>query len=192
MPTHPLKARCQPSRPRPRRRRPTGTIVCATGLSASAAGHGLQGHLRHTTLIGSATDCPIRLLPRRIAAAHCVITLDNDVIRVRALRPDAGIRVNGHAVDISVLCHGDVLGIGPFSFRVETNLTFELSRTATMAETRMDLVQTGARHGHKPRRRQPATTPSSEARPPAAEPAEPSEPGGAGRKGDRRSSSSSR
>jgi serine/threonine-protein kinase len=31
--------------------------------------------------------------------------------------------------------------IGPFSFRVETNLTFELSRTAPVMETRMDLVQ---------------------------------------------------
>ncbi len=98
--------------------------------------------LRHTTLIGSAIDCPVRLLSSEIAAAHCVITLDNEVIRVRALRPDAGIRVNGHAIDISVLCHGDVLEIGPFSFRVETNLTFELSKTAPVAETRMDLVQT--------------------------------------------------
>ena len=43
-------------------------------------------------------------------------------------------------VDISVLCHGDRLDIGPFSFRVETNLTFELSRTAPIAETRVDLV----------------------------------------------------
>jgi serine/threonine-protein kinase len=67
--------------------------------------------------------------------------MDNEVIRVRALRPEAGIRVNGHPVDISIICHGDCLQIGPFSFRVETNLTFELSKTAPVAETRMDLVQ---------------------------------------------------
>jgi pSer/pThr/pTyr-binding forkhead associated (FHA) protein len=97
--------------------------------------------LRHTTLIGSSIDCPIRLLSSEIAPAHCVITLDNDVIRVRALRPDAGIRINGNPVDISVLCHGDCLEIGPFSFRIETNLTFELSKTASVMETRMDLVQ---------------------------------------------------
>ncbi|HUE12522.1 MAG TPA: FHA domain-containing serine/threonine-protein kinase, partial [Planctomycetaceae bacterium] len=97
--------------------------------------------LRHTTLIGSSIDCPIRLLSSEIASAHCVITLDNDVIRVRALRPDAGIRINGNPVDISVLCHGDCLEIGPFSFRIETNLTFELSKTAPVMETRMDLVQ---------------------------------------------------
>src|SRR5580704_16148950 len=96
--------------------------------------------LRHTTLIGSSIDCPIRLLSSEIASAHCVITLDSDVIRVRALRPNAGIRVNGYPVDISVLCHGDRLDIGPFSFRVETNLTFELSRTAAIPETRMDLI----------------------------------------------------
>jgi hypothetical protein len=95
---------------------------------------------RHTTLIGSATDAPIRLLSSDVAAAHCVITLDNDVLRIRALRPNAGIRVNGYPLDISVLCHGDRLDIGPFSFRVETNLTFELSRTAPIPETRMDLV----------------------------------------------------
>jgi len=104
-------------------------------------GTGYKDILRHTTLIGSSTDCPIRLLSSEIAPAHCVITLDNDVIRVRALRPEAGIRINGHPIDISVLCHGDQLEIGPFSFRVETNLTFELSRTAPVAETRMDLVQ---------------------------------------------------
>jgi hypothetical protein len=97
--------------------------------------------LRHTTLIGSSIDCPIRLLSSEIAPAHCVITLDNDVIRVRALRPEAGIRINGNPVDISVLCHGDCLEIGPFSFRIETNLTFELSKTAPVMETRMDLVQ---------------------------------------------------
>ena len=96
---------------------------------------------RHTTLIGSATDAPIRLLSADVAPAHCVITLDNDVLRIRALRPNAGIRVNGFPLDISVLCHGDRLDIGPFSFRVETNLTFELSRTAAIPETRMDLVE---------------------------------------------------
>jgi serine/threonine-protein kinase len=94
---------------------------------------------RHTTLIGSATDAPIRLLSSDVAAAHCIITLDNDVLRIRSLRANAGIRVNGYPVDISVLCHGDRLDIGPFSFRVETNLTFELSRTAAVPETRMDL-----------------------------------------------------
>jgi Protein kinase domain/FHA domain len=103
-------------------------------------GTGYKDILRHTTLIGSAIDCPIRLLSSEIMPAHCVITLDNEVIRVRALRPEAGIRVNGHPLDISVLCHGDTLEIGPFSFRVETNLTFELSKTAPVMETRMDLV----------------------------------------------------
>jgi hypothetical protein len=103
-------------------------------------GTGYKDILRHTTLIGSSIDCPIRLLSSEIAPAHCVITLDNDVLRVRALRPDAGIRLNGHPVDISVLCHGDCVEIGPFSFRIETNLTFELSRTAPVMETRMDMV----------------------------------------------------
>jgi hypothetical protein len=96
---------------------------------------------RHTTLIGSAADAPVRLMSSEVAAAHCVITLDNDVLRIRALRPNAGIRVNGFPLDISVLCHGDKLDIGPFSFRVETNLTFELSRTAAIPETRTDMAE---------------------------------------------------
>jgi eukaryotic-like serine/threonine-protein kinase len=96
--------------------------------------------LRHTTLVGSSTDCHVRLLSSEIAPAHCIITLDNEVLRVRALRPNAGIRINGYAVDISVLCHGDRISIGPFNFRVETNMTFELSRTAPVNETRVDLA----------------------------------------------------
>src|SRR5580704_2876013 len=134
--------------------------------------------LRHTTLIGSSIDCPIRLLSSEIASAHCVITLDNDVIRVRTLRPDAGIRVNGHASDISVLCHGDVLEIGPFSFRVETNLTFELSKTAPIAETRMDLVQTMGPDTATANETAPTndTSPEPTAAPPAdTDPEEPTE-----------------
>ncbi len=138
---------------------------------------------RHTTLIGSATDAPIRLLSNDIEAAHCVITLDNDVLRVRALRPNAGIRVNGYPVEISVLCHGDRLQIGPFTFAVETNLTFELSRTATVGETRMDLVgnvdvdtvtntESEASGDTEPKPTPAAAPPAT---PPAAEPEEPAE-----------------
>jgi hypothetical protein len=127
--------------------------------------------LRHTTLIGSALDCPIRLLSEEITPAHCVITLDNEVIRVRALRAEAGIRVNGHPVDISVICHGDSLEIGPFKFRVETNLTFELSKTAPVAETRMDLVQSIGPDTATETAATSDTAPEAEPPTPAAEPA---------------------
>jgi hypothetical protein len=137
---------------------------------------------RHTTLIGSATDAPIRLLSSEVSAAHCVITLDNDVLRIRALRPNGGIRVNGYPLDISVLCHGDRLDIGPFSFRVETNLTFELSRTASIPETRVDLVdnvdtitssESEATTDTEPKTAPPpAAPPDAEAEPETEEPGE--------------------
>jgi hypothetical protein len=131
---------------------------------------------RHTTLIGSAADAPIRLLSSEISAAHCVITLDNDVLRVRALRPNAGIRVNGYTLEISVLCHGDRLDIGPFTFRVETNLTFELSRTAPIGETRMDLPDNVDTIAGSPSEATPDTEPAPQTSP-AAAPEAPEEPG---------------
>jgi Protein kinase domain/FHA domain len=118
---------------------PSGRAYARLAYSHPQRGTAYKDILRHTTLIGSSADCHIRLMSSEIAWAHCAITLDNDVLRVRALRPNAGIRVNGYGVDISVLCHGDRLEIPPFTFRVETNLTFELSRTAPVIETRMDL-----------------------------------------------------
>ncbi len=122
-------------------RAPRGRAYARLAYSHPQRGTAYKNVLRHTTLFGSAEDCHVRLLSSEIEPAHCVITLDNDVLRVRALHADAGIRLNGYPVDISVLCHGDRLEIGPFAFRVETNLTFELSRTAPVLETRLDLVQ---------------------------------------------------
>ncbi|MGE3316794.1 MAG: FHA domain-containing serine/threonine-protein kinase, partial [Planctomycetaceae bacterium] len=94
--------------------------------------------LRHTTLLGSALDSHIRLLSPEIAPAHCVITIDGDVIKIRNLHHVHGTRVNGVEVQISRLAHGDTLEIGRFTFRVETNLTFELSKTASIVDTRIE------------------------------------------------------
>ena len=141
-----MTSAAQPPLPAPMLPAPTPPAKRGRSYARLAYSHPQRGTAyrdisRHTTLIGSATDAQIRLDSEHIAAAHCVITLDNDVLRVRALRANAGIRVNGYPVEISVLCHGDRLQIGPFTFRVETNLTFELSRTAPIAETRMDLIE---------------------------------------------------
>lgn len=94
--------------------------------------------LRHTTLLGSAPDCHIRLLSPEIYPAHAVITIDGDVIRIRNLHHVPGTKVNGTEVQVSRLAHGDTLQIGRFTFRVETNLTFELSNTATVVDTRIE------------------------------------------------------
>ena len=161
-----------------------GTVVCAAGLSASAARDGVQRH--------PASHDPDRLVDR-LPDSPALFGDRAGPLRDHSRQrrdPRAGTAaggghsVNGHPVDISVLCHGDSLEIGPFSFRVETNLTFELSRTAPVAETRMDLVQSvgpdtaaedaptgdtapetaarrGARtRGRKPRNRSPSSSSS--------------------------------
>jgi len=94
--------------------------------------------LRHTTLMGSAPDCHVRLMSPEIAPAHCVITLDGEVLRIRNIHERPGTRVNGVEVQVSRLAHGDTLQVGQFVFRVETNLTFELSRTAPIVDTRIE------------------------------------------------------
>src|ERR1051325_8835204 len=90
------------ARPLPLRARPYARLA----YPHPQKGTGYKDVFRHTTLIGSAADAPIRLLSPEIAPAHCVITLDGEVLRVRALKPNAFIRVNGYTVDISVLSHG--------------------------------------------------------------------------------------
>lgn len=154
---------------------PRGRAYARLAYPHPQRGTGYKDILRHTTLIGSSADCAVRLLSPEIAPAHCVITLDNDVLRIRALRPNAAIRINGHPVDISVLCHGDRLDIGPFTFRMETNLTFELSITAPVMETRVDLPQgaeTTAQTSESPAAEEQSTAPSelpSEPQPDTAE-----------------------
>jgi serine/threonine-protein kinase len=78
--------------------------------------------LRHTTLIGSARGCNIQLLSRDVSLAHSVITLESGVLRVRDLRSQRGTRVNSVPVNVHALSDGDLLQVGRFRFRFETNL----------------------------------------------------------------------
>src|ERR1700684_3118326 len=106
----------EPAPPRPPQR---GRAYARLSFTHPARGKAYRDILRQTTLLGSASDSAIRLLSTEISPAHCVITVDNEVSRVRALHRDARIRVNGYPVEVSVLSHGDRLEIGPFSFVVE-------------------------------------------------------------------------
>src|SRR5690242_17826090 len=78
--------------------------------------------LRNTTLIGSSKRCNIQLLSPEVSFSHCVVSVDSGIVRVRDLRSRTGTFVNGAAVDVSDLSHGDELKVGPFQFVVETNL----------------------------------------------------------------------
>ena len=78
--------------------------------------------LRTTTLIGSAAGCNIQLISKTVAEAHCVVTLDSGVLRIRDLRSKTGIKVNGNAMEVAELHNGDHLEIGRFAFLVECKL----------------------------------------------------------------------
>ena len=78
--------------------------------------------LRYTTLIGSSSGCNIQLVDPAIAKVHCIVALESGRLRVRDLRTQTGIRVNGVVTQVASLSDGDVLQVGSFSFHVQTNL----------------------------------------------------------------------
>lgn len=95
---------------------------------------GSKDILRATTLIGSMEGCNIRIESSEVSAAHCVITVDAGVLRIRDLRSQAGTKVNGKAVTVAELSNGDKIRVGRFRFRVETNLETTPQRRA-LSET---------------------------------------------------------
>lgn len=94
--------------------------------------------LRNTTLIGSSKRCNIQLLSADVSFSHCVVSVDSGVLRVRDLRSRTGTVVNGAAVDVCELAHDDRLQVGPFVFRVETNLGISASNSNTLLKNRLD------------------------------------------------------
>ena len=93
--------------------------------------------LRNSTLIGSSKRCNIQLLSQDVSGCHCLISVDSGVLRVRDLRSRKGSFVNGDAVDVCELAHGDRLQVGPFVFRVETNIGSSASNS-NMLKHRLD------------------------------------------------------
>ncbi len=69
-------------------------------------------------LIGRARGCDLGLDAPDISHAHCVISRQPDGFRIRDLGSRAGTRVNGNKIREERLTDGDLLQIGPFSFRV--------------------------------------------------------------------------
>jgi len=85
--------------------------------------------LRTTTLVGSDPGCNIELVAADVSSAHCVITLEFGVLRVRDLRAPVGTILNGSQIEIGALKDGDQLQIGSFVFFVETNLAVSTPQT---------------------------------------------------------------
>lgn len=89
---------------------------------------------RHNTLIGSIPQANVQLVAPEISPVHCLITLEEQGLRVRDLRSRNGTRVNGSAMETCRLCNGDCLEIGPFVCLLET----DIQSTAGEADDRID------------------------------------------------------
>lgn len=72
-----------------------------------------------TTFIGRTQGCDIRLNVDGVDPMHCVLIPRADGIHLRDLNSAQGTSVNGEQVESALLCHGDLLKVGPFEFRVE-------------------------------------------------------------------------
>jgi chromosome segregation ATPase len=71
------------------------------------------------TLIGQAVGCQIRLQGDSIAPFHCAILQEHGVYLLRALSPEADLRVNDQPVEVMRLNGGDHIAIGQYRFRFD-------------------------------------------------------------------------
>jgi pSer/pThr/pTyr-binding forkhead associated (FHA) protein len=69
------------------------------------------------TLIGSAPSARLYLASKQVSRCHAVVINADTGLFVRDLASRAELRVNGRAVKEADLRDGDVLDVGPFSFR---------------------------------------------------------------------------
>lgn len=91
-----------------------------------------------TNLLGRGRGCDIRLDAVEISAIHCVISQTNAGLIVRDCESRTGTLVNDQPVREAVLADGDLLQLGPFSFKVsippkwlESRNLLETTRAAT-------------------------------------------------------------
>lgn len=71
-----------------------------------------------TSLLGRGKGCDIRLDAVEISTVHCVITHTACGLAIRDCDSRVGTLVNDQPVKEGTLSHGDILQLGPFSFRV--------------------------------------------------------------------------
>src|SRR5580700_9381344 len=78
--------------------------------------------LRPTTLVGSVGPCNIELVGPGVGPVHCVFVVEGGGLRVHDLRATSGTWLNGERIEVAPLTSGDVVRVGEFECRVETNL----------------------------------------------------------------------
>jgi pSer/pThr/pTyr-binding forkhead associated (FHA) protein len=82
------------------------------------------------TVIGRARGCDLGLEAPDVSSIHCVITRGSDGYHVRDCLSRAGTKHNGKCVKEADLRDGDLLQIGPFSFRVHLPSSRSAIRTS--------------------------------------------------------------
>jgi chromosome segregation ATPase len=92
---------------------PVGELILQNGrLNGARKPLGLA-----LTLLGSADGCDIRLNVDAVLPVHCALVRGTDGLVVRAL-PGAATLLNDQPVTECLVRDGDLLGVGPFQFRV--------------------------------------------------------------------------
>ncbi len=74
---------------------------------------------RDIVVLGRASCCDWNLVSPEVAPIHCLVVHVADGWRVRDCASRLGTRVNGKTVHDELLCDGDVLQVGSFSFQVQ-------------------------------------------------------------------------
>jgi pSer/pThr/pTyr-binding forkhead associated (FHA) protein len=101
---------------------PAPDLVARLHIRSSQGATAIKDVLRPTTLVGAMGQCNIQLVEPGIAPAHCVITFEAGGLWVYDLRSRSGTWLNDHRVDSASLGDKDLLRMGGFECRVETNL----------------------------------------------------------------------
>ncbi len=82
--------------------------------------------LRPTTLVGTMEQCNLQLLGAGIGPAHCAITVESGDLLLYDLRTRSGTLLNGSRIDVAALNDQDVIRVGDFECRIETNIVSRL------------------------------------------------------------------
>ena len=73
---------------------------------------------RDATVVGKSRGCDLCLTAPDVSSVHCVLTRGAGAWSIRDCASRAGTRLNGEPVEEASLHDGDLVQIGPFSFRV--------------------------------------------------------------------------
>jgi pSer/pThr/pTyr-binding forkhead associated (FHA) protein len=74
--------------------------------------------VRTATVLGKASGCDVGLVAPDVSHVHCLIVRSPEGFRLRDCASRTGTRLNGDMVTEAMLRDGDILQVGPFSFRL--------------------------------------------------------------------------